>query len=62
MAENKIQIHLVKGISKKNGSPWYAVQVDLPTISGGYRSKMAFLNTLELEVCGLKPENFEQKN
>lgn len=59
MAENKIQIKFVQGISKKNGNPWYAVEVLLPTISGGYRSKLVFLNTLELEVCGLKPENFE---
>lgn len=61
MADNKIQMKFVQGISKKNGNPWYAIEVLLPTISGNYRSKMVFLNTLELEVCGLKPENFEQR-
>lgn len=62
MADNtKIQMHFVKGISKKNGREWYAIEVVLPTISGNTRTKMVFLNPLEIEVCGLNVANFETR-
>ncbi len=62
MAQNQLKTRYVKGLGKKNGRPWYALEIVFPTIRGGERVKLLFLNELEIELLGLDTDNFVERD
>lgn len=58
---NKVELHYIQGIGKKTGNPYYALEVDFPTVNNGRYKKLLFFNQLELQLLGLSPEMFKPR-
>lgn len=61
MAEKNVKFNFVKGVSKKNNFPYYACEICFPTIAGTELKKMVFFRDVEMQLIGLKPEQFQDK-